>query len=59
MLARVWRRFIAWITEEVPPPKPWVFLALYIAYAVAVLFGWLWIEKAFPLPPVKAEEVKP
>jgi hypothetical protein len=59
MLGWVWRRFIAWITEEVKPPKPWTFLVLYIAYAAAVFLGWLWIEKAFPLPPVKVEEVKP
>jgi hypothetical protein len=31
--------------------KPWVFLALYIAYAVAVFLGWLALEKVFPVQP--------
>ncbi len=51
MLARVWRRFIAWITEEVRPPKPWTFLVLYIAYTAAVFLGWLALEKVFPVTP--------
>jgi hypothetical protein len=40
-------------------PRNWAIIAWLVAYYIAALFGWLWIEKAFPLPPIKVEEVKP
>ena len=31
--------------------KPWVIVACCIAYAVAVLLGWIALEKVFPVTP--------